>query len=155
MPPVLKIALVAVLSVLICVPAASASTAKERSQAKLIKTLKRQKASLTRQKTSLKTTLATSKSQVSTLSATINGLNAKVSGLGGALGTLTAENTALRGTLSQGVAAIARSDNMVDLRDLVLQPAYENWVCAGSFSFSTYGMSYTFDGRYTSDGTCT
>ena len=45
-------------------PAASASTAKELSQAKLIKTLKRQKASLTRQKASLKTTLATSRGEI-------------------------------------------------------------------------------------------
>ena len=99
-------------------------------------------------------TEATVGPEISTLRGTINGLNAKVGGLGGALGTLTAENVALRGTLSLGVAGIARRDNMADLRDLVLQPAYDNWVCTGSFSFATYGMSYSFDGRTTYDGTC-
>jgi septal ring factor EnvC (AmiA/AmiB activator) len=152
-----SVTLAVVLSALLCAPAASASTKQERSQAKQIKTLKRQVKTLKGQVTTAKLQLSTTRTS---LGATINGLNRQVGALTGQAGTLNgtiaslaAENTALRGSLSEGIAAIARRNNGNELASLVLEPALNNWICGGSKTVASYIVSFSFDGHY-DDGSC-
>lgn len=172
MPNGIKIAVAVVLSALVCAPQASAATAKERSQAKQIKTLKRQKATLKRQSARLKRqnvrlsmevdryfeAIPPLKAQVSALTGqigalqgTLANLTAQNGALNAAVASLTqerdavkAENAQLRGSVADGVAAIARTGNFNDFRTSVLSPAYSAWRCDSFYSSDGY-TSYTFD----------
>jgi septal ring factor EnvC (AmiA/AmiB activator) len=159
-----RVTLAVVLSALLCVPAASASTKLERSQTRQIKTLKRHVKTLKGQIASVKRQLSTTKTGLET---TIGGLNGQLGALTGQVGALTgtvgardatiaslaAENAGLRGSLSEGIAAIARRNNVNDLASLVLEPALNNWICGGSKTVASYVVSFSFDGHY-DDGSC-
>lgn len=84
---------------------------------------------------------------------TVKSLTSQVSTLTTQTNTLQAENNGLRGSVPEQVAAVARRDNISELFNIVILPAYREWRCGGSLAYYSSFYSVDFD-RRDSSGVC-
>jgi regulator of replication initiation timing len=158
----LKLFPLVVIIALLALPAAApaASTKKLHRQVVTLKAqvkrLKAANATLTAANTKLTTDLGTrtgerdaARSQLGTAQPAAD----RVPGLEADNARLVAENTGLKGNLPAQVAAVAKSDNIADLFNLVINPAFAAWACSGSKFIGQTFWSVDFN-RRASDGSC-
>ena len=150
-----KAAIVAVLAAaLLAVPTTAPAAPSRAALAKSVKKLKRERTNLRRAVRREKASAKKWKARAGDRLTTITGLTGQVGQLQGTISALTTANNQLKGTLPSKVAAVAREDNIEQLFNLVIRPAFVNWPCQGSIAY--YGSFYdvSFDRRDPSDGAC-
>lgn len=136
----IRIIVTAVLAAALLVPAAPAVAAPSRT------TLAKQVKKLKRERTKLRRTVRRERRSARTWKARAGDRLTRLNSAYGQIG-------ALKGPLPGQVAAIAREDNIEQLFNLVIRPAFTNWPCGGDISYYESFYSLSFDRRF-SDGTC-